>query len=597
MGGFLWMHGGFVAMPDSTKSLFEPVFGQYGELLPARLTLHDGTIEPLWLFNCVHFAATLDRERSTFSGPLQNRIYAFTGKNLVSGTIYRDPILANALFFVSNDSGSSFLEFCAAHDLQGLGFEPMNREAGRGEPKSAPRDAKATAAAKPPPASQARKAHTYGSKQEEWQRKTLDYVAAVNAFITRSLAGSSEATGEAPQPPGRSHLVEDALAAVREANRIGQLESLRAQWPPAHEPLVEVIEKNGQAIRVLCVLPDKSIVARIGEPDEPGKTIHISGDSVHTLDEVGFFGRSPNRRYFAIARPDGVAVLDGWDGPQVGMFPWPTGLEGIPEDAYAEPLAAPPKPSRLIPFPDGRRVLLVSSQGVFVLAEDRVERLLPNSEQLQADVEWQQEGAPDEPLAVELAMEHGAVSHDGKWIAVGSQDSAHLIFDEQLQVAGEIATDGDYPHYALFNADDTMLAINACHFYSGSTLGVPIDLLPGLKLDEYQDDARILDLEDGARVYAGTSRGNAFIIGDASGYVRAFDTEGNPLWNLHIGSTVGDMDISDDGELLVVSTYAGFISMIRMDAGGQAPHQIGNSMHTETRRWLIWKNEAQPLIW
>ncbi len=31
----------------------------------------------------------------------------------------------------------------------------------------------------------------------------------------------------------------------------------------------------------------------------------------------------------------------------------------------------------------------------------------------------------------------------------------------------------------------------------------------------------------------------------------------------------GDMDVSDDGELLVASTYAGFIAMIRMDAGGR----------------------------
>ncbi|TVS17718.1 MAG: hypothetical protein EA417_06245 [Gammaproteobacteria bacterium] len=446
-------------------------------------------------------------------------------------------------------------------------------------------------------AGEASKAPTYGSKQEEWRRKTLDYVASINAFVARGLEVGWDQAGAEPKSPDRSHLVDDALAAVREANRSGQLDGLRERWPPAHEPLVELLEANGQSIPVLCVLPDKSIVARLGAPFEPGSTVHIRGDAVQTLDDVGFFGRSPNRKYFAIATSDGVRVQEGWGGPQTGFFPWPTGLEGVPDGEKIEPLAAPPTPSRLIPFPDGSRVLLVSSQGVFVLESDHATRLLPTGEQFQTDLEWLREAGEDETLSVELSMEHGAVSHDGKWIAVGAQDSAHLIFDARLKIAGKIATDGDYPHYALFNADDSMVAINACHFYSGSTLGVPIDLLPGLKLDEYQDDARIIDLEEGARVYAGTARGNAFIIGDAGGNVRAFDAEGTPLWQFHIGSTVGDIDLSDDDEMLVVSTYAGIIAIVQMNAGEQAPHQIGNSQHMETRRWLFWKNEAQPLIW
>lgn len=163
-----------------------------------------------------------------------------------------------------------------------------------------------------------------------------------------------------------------------------------------------------------------------------------------------------------------------------------------------------------------------------------------------------------------------------------------------LTLVGNVGNRSDYPHYALFSSDDSMLAVNSCHFYNGITLGVPTDLLPGLETEPYEDDERIILLDDDARVYAGICRQNEFIIGDASGYVRAFGADGNPRWQLFIGSSIGDRDTSADGKTLVVSTYAGFLSIFKMDSGEQAPHQIGNSQHMETRRWIFWKNEKQP---
>ncbi len=93
------------------------------------------------------------------------------------------------------------------------------------------------------------------------------------------------------------------------------------------------------------------------------------------------------------------------------------------------------------------------------------------------------------------------------------------------------------------------------------------------------------------------SRRDEFIIGDAAGYIRAFDTEGTYRWQHFIGSSIGDIDISADGLRLAVSTAAGFLSIIRLDAGCQAPHQIGNGNHLEERRWNFWKDEPAPLIW
>ena len=129
------------------------------------------------------------------------------------------------------------------------------------------------------------------------------------------------------------------------------------------------------------------------------------------------------------------------------------------------------------------------------------------------------------------------------------------------------------------------------------TIGVPTRLLPGLKTEPYKLDDRLIQLEEGSRVYAAVSRGDEFIVGDANGYLTAFDVTGKFRWRHFIGSSGGDIDLSHDGKRLIVTTYAGFLCVIDMDTGDADPFAIGTSTHRERRRWLFWKKEPRPLVW
>ena len=435
------------------------------------------------------------------------------------------------------------------------------------------------------------------SSQEEWKEKTLSYAQAINDFVQRGHAEGWENVGKEPEEPGREHLVNDAIAELRRANMEGYVARFREQWPPAHAPLIPILEENGQSIPVVCFLDDGTILARIGTNYQPGHTFQIRGDQATELKDVGYFGRCPNRHYFGVARDAGIAIYDGWQGPQVAMCPWPKGTEDVPDGFKIAAWDDVPNPSQIVPFPDGKRALMVSKHGIFVLSEGSARRLLPTPEQMREHFEWSLREHPEDDLSLYLSMEHGAVSRDGRFIAVGCQDSSHLVYNDRLELIGDIGNQSEYPHYAVFSADLSMIAFNSCHFYNGITVGVPTRLLPGLETEPYEEDARTPILEDGARVYAAVSRGDEFIIGDASGYVRAFDLQGNRRWEQFVGSSVGDIDVSPDGKTLVVSTYAGFISVIRLDAGESAPHQIGTGGHLEERRWIFWKNEPKPLIW
>lgn len=433
--------------------------------------------------------------------------------------------------------------------------------------------------------------------QEEWRTKTLEYVAAMNVYLQRYLENPEDTTNVQPEDPGREHLAEEAIKAVRQANESGNLDGLRDRWPPAQQPFVETLSRRGRSIPVVSLLPDGSILARIGSPYETGKVVRISGKEVNEVPDIRFFGKSPNGRYFAVTRGNGVEILDGWDGPTVTICPWPTGMEDLPEGFDMKSLKHPPTPTRLIPFPDGKRVLMVSGEGVYVLSPEGARRLAPSKESLREFFAEILQEDPDEELFISMDMEHGAVSKDGKWIAVGGQDGRHLVYDADLNLVAEIGPHSEYPHYALFSADGDMVALNACHMYWGTTIGVRTKDLPGLNTQHYDEDDRIHILEETSRIYAGISRNDEFIVGDAGGFIRAISTTGELRWEHFIGSSIGDIDISSDGKTLIVSTAAGFLSIIQLDVGKQPPYQIGTGNHMELHRWIFWRGEDRPLIW
>ena len=83
---------------------------------------------------------------------------------------------------------------------------------------------------------------------QHWQRQTIAYARAINAYIEKGLREGWDNVGDEPSSAGREKLVPALLEALREANRSGRLDGLQATWPPAHAPLNEVLDEKGQAI-------------------------------------------------------------------------------------------------------------------------------------------------------------------------------------------------------------------------------------------------------------------------------------------------------------------------------------------------------------
>jgi len=433
--------------------------------------------------------------------------------------------------------------------------------------------------------------------QQAWKQKTLNYVTHINAFVETGLRDGWDNVGKEPQQPDLKAYVNNVLVELRK-NQTIQDPDFREHWPPAHAPFAAagLLENKSQSLPAITLLEDGTILARVGATYQDGYVVQINGNDCQTLSDVELFGVCPNKRFFANVRSKGhIDVTDGWKGPVVSTLMWPTGFEGIPKK-YASKIEIDVGMEQVIPFPCGQKALMVSGEGIFVLMPDKVHRLYPDVETMTGHFDWSLEEYPEDTLSVGISMAHGAISKDGTLIAVGCQDSSHLIFNQNYQVVGNVGHHSEYPHFAMFSYDDKMVAFNSCHFYNGCTIGVQTALLPNLETEPYEEDDRVTVLDESARVYAGVSRQGEFIIGDASGYIRAFSEDGNSNWQTFLGSSISGMDISDCGRFLLVSTYAGFLAKYDLESESRAPHQIGTGNQREMFRWIFWKDEP-PLLW
>ncbi len=127
-----------------------------------------------------------------------------------------------------------------------------------------------------------------------------------------------------------------------------------------------------------------------------------------------------------------------------------------------------------------------------------------------------------------LSMVHGAVSPRGDFVLAGWQGSRHLVFDEQLEQVASVGPLCEYPDFAWFSTTGDLAAFNACSFYDGVSIAVPATALRGLDTAHHEKHPSVRVLDESARVYAAVARDDEFIIGDARGYLRAFDLRGLP---------------------------------------------------------------------
>lgn len=400
-----------------------------------------------------------------------------------------------------------------------------------------------------------------------WREQTLAYARAINDFVARGRRDGWQRAGPEPADPRSRELAGMILQHVRERNAAGRAAELRPQVPPAHTPLVPFFEDHARWVRDAVFVDEDSVLVTVGALHE--------GPEVHQVDYTGRIARMPqlvavgadvHRRFIAFASAYDVEVrpLASALDAEAGRFP-----------AYELPAANAsdgPFAHHVLPSSDGSFVVVVRDDGVFVCSSEPPRRLFPERE------------------GTSLAMVHAALSPDDALVALGAQDSQHLLVRADGELVARFGpVHSSYPHHAAFSPDGVFAVFNGCHSDGGVSVAVPVDELVGLTLAPFEDDPRLVVLDAGCRVYASCFLDGRFLLGDAYGYVRERGVDGSEGWQLFCGSSVGAIARSPSGDRLAVGTAAGALHFL--ERAERHPFQIGDGPFAESLRIYFWRDE------
>ncbi|WP_103070400.1 hypothetical protein [Aquimarina sediminis] len=407
--------------------------------------------------------------------------------------------------------------------------------------------------------------------KEEWNTLGNTYATGINEMVAfGEKHGWDKWKGEEPKDE-RGYLADEVYRLLKEANENGTVEEFRTNYPPAHSPLIKLLQKKSQNIEQLHFINNEKIIFLVGTAYQNRQAYILNENKTIELDSsIRAIGKSKKNNVFAILANNRIATTQGWEGEIIETFI----LDQTKDIGVTE----------LIPFNDGLKLLLTTSEGIYIISKSHEEMIhpIPDPE----DEEW-------DPY---IDMENATLSNDNQFIVVGDQGADHRILNVKGEQIGEIGPQSSYPHYCLFSKDDSQLITNSCHFYNGITIGVDTDTITGLKIEAYEESETYKVIDDGMRVYTGLTTKEYYILGDAYGYIKAFDKEGKCVWRHFLGSTISSLTISDDEKTLWVGSCSGMIHKLRLGKGHRDNHTIGDGNHFEEFRLILWKEEP-ILMW
>ena len=423
--------------------------------------------------------------------------------------------------------------------------------------------------------------------QKEWNEKGEKYAKAVNDMVSfAEVHGWDAYEGEDPvdEREGMTQLCEAVFELLKEANERGETVKFRADFPPSNIIFEEREDETGNAgekdkigdklgnVDQICPLGGENVLFIASNDD--GKTLYLlEGDRVsEVVKGVIAVGKSKRNEIYALLRRGEVELIKDYDGKGGGelVARFSHELEIIYDEA------------EISPFNDGKKVLLIAHDGIFLISQSGAKLIHPIYE----DGQLYEDDDGNATLYIDMA--NATLSNDNALIVAGEQCSDHVLMDSEGEQLGSIGAQSSYPHFCLFSADDTQLIANSCHFYNGVTIGVDRAALKhGAQI--YRDRDFML-VDDEMRVYAGVATQDFYILGDAYGYIRAVGKDGRKIWRHYLGGTIKSMAISEDEGVLFVGTYGGRLHKLRLGAG-QDSHTIGNGNHKEEFRLIAYEDK------
>lgn len=439
---------------------------------------------------------------------------------------------------------------------------------------------------------------------ERWIKEGQQFKDQLNAFLDAIYKG-----GEGPEEPqeARGDIAEAVYHQAIALNKAGDHKKLRELFPPAYEPFQQFYDGISRSINQLIVLKDDSIVVRADGNVylDDGNIYLLENDKITKQKGVRAIGISANKEYVVKVTKKEVHVFKEWNAEPIHIFKYPKGYGKATKNIKVANF----KKEGLIVlsatvFNDGKRVLLATTNGIFIVGETGSECVLPTQEMLpQFIADFYEEYDEDETFEVSLDYFHASLSSDNKKLTTGFQMSEHFIFEaknEVFEITGKVQARSEYPHVVGFHDTLDHIALASCHYQQSGVVGMDLKHLPlEANASWYEDklDNRFDEMNDNMWVFSILPYKDGYLLGANNGYIWYINPKKpEDKAYLHVGGTIMSMAFSKDKKQLVIGTFSGYIIKFDMTATERDKTLVTDMNVKETNRWVIWQ-DVDPLIW
>jgi hypothetical protein len=426
------------------------------------------------------------------------------------------------------------------------------------------------------------------------------YHAAMDAHFTAVDAGKKSVKPADVKSDPRNGVSAEILKvakALLPSATAAEIAQWRAAFPFAYDALIDAYKNDSCAVDQCFSLDGNDCAVIVKNFNGHPRSLGVKRGATWKFDAtVHRVGRSNNRKIWAFANERGIETRDGFDGKVINTFAYPRGNEGLPDWLKLQPTKAARVADVVLPFNDGARVLLANETGVYLLTaatKDKALRLHPQEFDREGAYSWPK-NKDEAGRALSLAMVHVALSPDEKYIALGEQDSAHLLLNSAGKVVAS-ADPGNYPHYALFDRAATQVLFNECHFYNGTTGMLALNKVAS-SAAKTPVTHTLKPVDEVLRVYSATAGPDAFYLG-GSGYMNCVELGGRQRWRHHVGGSVNAVEFTNDDKFLWTASYSGLLVRSEARAGTGDPARIGDSPLWDVERWLFLDDMSAPIPW
>jgi len=365
---------------------------------------------------------------------------------------------------------------------------------------------------------------------ERWIRESKAYKDKLNDWFDTIQMEGRRPTEPIPEDT-REDMAAYVLEQIKKYNREGNYELLRKLFPPDTDVLR--LKDRTEHVSQAIPLSDNSLIVNIGKWQEARRVYLIHNNTFILQEGMITSGASFDKKYFAKVYTYHIDITENWDGPVI------------------KSLYTPEQPDiqQLVVFPSGQKIAIASEKGIFVIDEKGSERIETENSDTLVDP-------------------HVDISPDEKFLAAGSANSKHLVFQYEngkWVVSTIIEPFGRNPNYVKFNYKMNVHQYGGHqHVLFGSfherygTLSLSVDYIkPGLTTSLYDMEEIVHLIDNVYEVCSADGFDDGYIMG-YEGLIELRGIAGMKWGQLSVsGGIVNSLDYTPETSILVAACSQG----------------------------------------